>query len=232
MANSKEKKGAANVNSALNNSEAFFVKYQKAITIAVIAIIVIIAGTFLYKQYVAGPREDKASTELAKGQEYFQNQIFDKALNGDGANFAGFKKIASDYSGTDAANLANLYTGLCYAQTGKWNDAVKYLEEFEPSDDEMLSPMAEAALGNAYANTKQYDKAVEALKKAADMADDEADGNANSSVSPRALLQAGMILESQGKKDDALKLYQEIKKKYLNSPVYQDIDKYIERATK
>ena len=53
----------------------------------------------------------------------------------------------------------------------------------------------------------------------------------NNSLSPTFLIQAGEILESQGKKDEALKLYQEIKEKYFNSMQYQTIDAYIERAS-
>ena len=47
------------------------------------------------------------------------------------------------------------------------------------------------------------------------------------------LIQAGELLESQGKKSDALKIYQDIKTKYVNSPVVQnsEIDKYIERVS-
>ena len=88
----------------------------------------------------------------------------------------------------------------------------------------MISPAAEAALGNAYAHVNQLDKAVEYLKKAAKDAD-------NNSLSPTFLIQAGEILESQGKKDEALELYKEIKQKYFNSMQYQEIDKYIERAS-
>jgi tetratricopeptide (TPR) repeat protein len=68
------------------------------------------------------------------------------------------------------------------------------------------------------------DKAVETLKKAADKAD-------NNSLSPTYLVQAGEILESQGKKDEALKLYQKVKEKYMNSMAYQTIDAYIERVS-
>ena len=63
------------------------------------------------------------------------------------------------------------------------------------------------------------------------MADSEAADNTNNSISPVFLLQAGEILESQNKKDEALKIYQDIKKKYVNSPVYGEIDKYIERVS-
>lgn len=63
------------------------------------------------------------------------------------------------------------------------------------------------------------------------MADKEAADNINNSISPTFLIQAGDILESQGKKDEALKIYQDIKKKYVNSAVYGQIDKYIERVS-
>lgn len=225
MANVNEQQGALNVEETLNKSEAFFLKYKKAIIYGVLAVIVVIAGVIVYKQYVSVPREDKASTALAKGQEYFQQDLYEKALNGDGAGYAGFVKVASDYSSTEAGNLANLYAGLCYAGLGKWNEAAKYLEEFDTKDDQMISPAAEGALGNAYAHLNQLDKAVSHLKNAAKNAD-------NNSLSPTFLIQAGEILESQGKAAEALELYKEIKEKYVYSMQYQTIDKYIERATK
>ena len=225
MANVNEQQGALNVEETLNKSEAFFLKYKKAIIYGVLAVIVVIAGVIVYNQYVAAPREDKASTALAKGQEYFQQDLYEKALNGDGAGYAGFVKVASDYSSTEAGNLANLYAGLCYAGLGKWNEAAKYLEEFDTKDDQMISPAAEGALGNAYAHLNQLDKAVSHLKNAAKNAD-------NNSLSPTFLIQAGEILESQGKAAEALELYKEIKEKYVYSMQYQTIDKYIERATK
>ena len=61
-------------------------------------------------------------------------------------------------------------------------------------------------------------------EKAAEEAD-------NNSLSPTFLIQAGEILESQGKNDEALKLYQTVKEKYFNSIQYQTIDAYIERVS-
>lgn len=229
MANLKEQKGT--VEETLSQKEAVFMKHKKAISAAIVVVILIVAGVLSYETYISGPREQEASTALAKGQDYFANQQYEIALKGDSTGFRGLLNIASDYSSTDAGNLANLYAGLCYANLDKWNDAVKYLEKYSPADDEMISPAATAALGNAYAHIKQPDKAVEYLKKAASMADSEAEGNANNSLSPTFLIQAGEILESQNKKDEALKIYQDIKKKYVNSPVYGEIEKYIERVS-
>ena len=200
----------------VSKTEAFFEKNKKAIIIAVVAIIVIVVGAILFNNYYLEPRANEASTELAKSQELFDQQQYDKAL-------VGFQKVASDYSSTDAGNLAQLYIGLCQANLGKWQEAVNALENYSGSDDQMITPAAEGALGNAYANLKQLDKAVEHLKKAAKMAD-------NNSLSPTFLIQAGEILESQGNKKEALELYQQVKEKYFNSMQYQTIDAYIERC--
>ena len=231
MANKTEQVLEATEN--INNREAFFMKYKKAILIAVAAIIVVSAGVFLYISQISGPREEKASTALSKGQTYFNNEMFEQAVNGDGAGFVGFAKLADEYSGTKAGNLANLYAGLCYANLGKWAEAQKSLDAFSTEDDQMISPASQAALGDAYAHLNQLDKAVDAFKKAADMADSKAEDDANNSLSPIFLIKAGEVLESQGKKDEALKIYQDIKKKYVNSMLVQsaEIDKYIERAS-
>lgn len=233
MAN-KQVKGVEETNEALTKSQAFFVKNKKAIIISAAAIVVIIVGIFLYNAYVQKPRAEKASTELGKGQQYFNAGDFEKALNGDKVNYNGFLKIASDYSSTDAGNLANLYAGLCYANMDKWNEAVQYLDKFNGKDDAMISPAALAALGNAYAHVNQLDKAVSTLKKAAEKADSKAEGKVNYSLAPTFMMQAAEILESQNKKEEALKIYQDIKKKYINSAVVQssEIDKYIERASR
>lgn len=216
MAN-KTQQAAPVTEEQINKTEAFFEKNKKAIIGCVCAVIVIVVGCILCNNYYLEPRANEASTELAKSQELFDQQQFDKALTG-------FQKVASDYSSTDAGNLAQLYIGLCQANLGKWQEAVNALEDFDGKDDQMITPAAMGALGNAYANLKQLDKAVECLKKAAKMAD-------NNSLSPTFLIQAGEILESQNKQDEALKLYQEVKEKYFNSMQYQSIDKYIERAS-
>ena len=219
MANTTNQQQAAQTaEQSLNQSEAFFIKYKKAVIATVVAIVVIITGVVLYKTYVSGPKEIKASTAIAKGQQLFMADNYQQALNGDSASFKGFAKLADEFSGT------NLYAGLCCAKLNKWEDAAKYIEKFDGADDQMISPAAEGALGNVYAHLNQLDKAVSHLKKAAEKAD-------NNSLSPTFLIQAGEILESQGKNDEALKLYQEVKDKYFNSMAYQTIDGYIERVS-
>src|SRR5574344_880330 len=148
MAN-KQNHGA-DVNEALVKSEAFVTKNKKPLLIIIIALLVIIGGAFAYKGLIESPRNEKASTLLGKGQEYFNQEQFDIALNGDKIGYIGFLPIANDYSSTHARHLAKLYAGLCYANLGKWQDAKDYLEKYSTSDDAMVSPAATAALGDAY----------------------------------------------------------------------------------
>lgn len=220
----KKQNQTSSMEETLNKSEAFVMKYQKPLLGSLVAILVIIAGIIAVNNYVIKPRAEKASTLLAQGQDYFNKEDFEKALNGDKAEFPGFAVIAEDYSSTDAGNLAKLYAGLCYAQLGKMEDAEKYLEKWSPADDQMVSPAALGALGNVQASLKKVDDAIATLKKAAALAD-------NNSLSPTLLIQAGELLESQGKKAEALKLYTEVKENYVNSMAYSEIDKYIERVT-
>jgi tetratricopeptide (TPR) repeat protein len=230
MANKKTVKNVKEQNvETLNSKEAFFLKYKKAIIIAVAALVVIIGGYALLKNLYLQPREDTASTELAKCQELFANEQYADALNGNKNGVPGFLKVASEYGSTKAGNLANLYAGLCYANLQKWQEAATAIENYSSGDDQMVSPAAMAALGNVYAHLKNYDKAVDCLKKAASMADAKAPNGLSMAETPYFLLQAGEILEAQNKKDEALKIYQDIKTKYVNSAVSVEVEKYILR---
>lgn len=211
-----------NVEEALTQSEAFLIKYKNVIIGAVAAVIIIIAGVILYKNFYAEPREEKAQAALFKGQEYFEQDAYEQALNGDSIGYIGFVKVADEFSGTKAANLAKAYAGICYQHLGKYEEALKALDSFD-GDDQMVAPAIQGAIGNCYAQLGQLDKAASALLKAADKAD-------NNSLSPIFLLQAGEILVKQGKADEAVKAYTKIKDNYFQSYQAMDIDKYIEQA--
>lgn len=222
MAEQKNQREHLNVEDALTQSEAFLLKHKNAIIGGVIAVIIIVAGFIMYKHLYAEPREEKAQAALFKGQTYFEQDAFEQALNGDSIGYAGFLKVANEYSGTKAANLAKAYAGICYAQMEKYEEAIKQLSDFD-ADDQMVAPAILGATGNCYAEVGQLDKAASTLLKAADNAD-------NSTLSPIFLMQAGEILVKQGKFDDAISAYTKIKDKYFQSYQAMDIDKYIEQA--
>ena len=221
----KQNQPAAQDIEAVTKTEAFFEKYQKQILSCICAFVVIAGAWIGYVQFIKNPQVQKANEALAKCENYFNSDNYDKALNGDGQGCVGFLQVAKEYSSTKAGNLAHLYAGICYAQTEKWEEAKAELEKFSTQDDAMISPAALGLLGNVYANLGDNDKAIEYLLKAAKTAD-------NNSLSPNFLIQAGELYEAQNKPEKALDCYREIKNKYVNSMAYQEVDKYIERVSK
>ncbi|MCQ2293789.1 MAG: tetratricopeptide repeat protein [Bacteroidaceae bacterium] len=226
------------LNERINKTEAFVNKNKKTIIIVLVAVAALVAAGFAGYTWLKN-REAKAQAQLGLGIQYIAQQTpegFTKALNGEG-QFLGFLKIAKKYSFTDGANLAHAYAGECYANLGKYKEAIKELESFSAQGDITVSPAVLACLANCYANDKQFDKAIDTFKKAADKADNE-------SLSPVYLMSAAQLLESQNKADEAKAIYEQIKKDYPLSSVSMprqqgeevfaapEIDKYIERATK
>ena len=209
----------------IKSSEALIDKYKKPVMAGLAVVVVAVAGFFLYKSFILEPKNQKANEALFKGEQYFAMNDYERALKGDSTGYKGFIYIAEEYSSTKAGNLARLYAGMSYAQSGNYQEAVKYLESYDECDDEMITPAAVGVLGNCYAQLNQLDKATETLLKAAEMAD-------NNTLTPMYLQQAGEIFESQGNTDKALNCYNEIKNKYPQSMQAVEIDKYIERLSK
>ena len=207
----------------LNKSEAFIEKNWKKIAVILGAIIVVTTGFYIYKNLMAD-KEIEAQKAIAVAQVAFAQEQYDQALNGDG-NSKGFIKIIDEYSGTKTANIAKLYAGLSYAKVDSVSEAIKFLEDFSTQDDDIVSPAAIAALGNLYIQKGDNEKGIKTLIEAANKANNDA-------VSSVFLLQAGQVYESMNQNDKAVELYNKIKTVYYRSPISQDIDKYIERATK
>ncbi len=211
------------ITKTLSKGEAWFEQNWKKVVLGLLALIVIAAGIYGY-QHMSSSKEAKAQAAIANAQSAFAMQQYEQALNGDGAA-AGFTKIMKEYSGTKTANLAKLYAAICYAQTGKTDDAIKMFEDYDKQDDATISPAAIAALGNCYIQKGNNEKGVELLLKAAKTADNDA-------LTPVFLLQAGQVYEAMNQNDKALEIYNQIKKDYFRSSVSQNIDQYIERASK
>jgi tetratricopeptide (TPR) repeat protein len=134
----------------------------------------------------------------------------------------GFLSIIKDYSGTDAANLANYYAGICYINIGNFDAAVSFLNDFKP-DGTVGPTMKYGALGDAYSELNQMDKAKENYTKAAEASDNEL-------LTPYYLKKLALLHETQTEYAKALEIYRRIKSKYPNSNEALSIDKYIARA--
>ena len=98
MSTKKTEQAPIAVEEVLSKSEAFAHKYKNAIIGAVVAIVLFVVGSTLYKQYVSAPAEKEAAEALYAAQALFDEGKFQEALDGDGANL-GLIAVAEEYSG-------------------------------------------------------------------------------------------------------------------------------------
>ncbi len=200
--------GSAKLSNIFNNAEYFFEQYRNII-LGVFAVLVLgIGGWWSYKNFVKGPKENKAKDAIVFAQKYFEIDSMSLALKGDGTHL-GFEAVAKQYSGTSAGNRATFCAGVANLKLGKYSDAVKYLEDFS-TDDALLNARKYGCLGDAFAEQNQMDKAIENYKKAADAAD-------NDITAPTYLYRAALALEQKGNKKEALELLKKLNTSYPNS---------------
>lgn len=212
-----------------SRTEAFVAKYQNIIIGAVVSIAVLAAAYFAYQRFIVDPKENDAVDQMYTAQQNFQkatdgasaDSLYTLALNGSEGKF-GFVKIASEYSGTKAGNMANYYAGIAFLNTGKYDKAIEYLEKFK-ADDKILKPLTLGAIGDAHAQKNNLKEAIDFYVKAS-----EADKN--DFTTPRYLLKAGKAALALNNKADATKYFTDIKDNYLSTPEAQGIDALIGMA--
>ena len=209
------------VNAALSSSEQFIQQYQKPILLGLLAIVIIVSAIIGVRHFYVLPRENKAQAEMYKGVFYFEKDSFQLALQGNEADFIGFKAIADEYSSTKAGNLAAAYSGLSLYNLGKYDEAITYLKNFD-ADEEFISPAIIGTIGDCYVNMDKYEEGVGYFERAAKKAD-------NDMLSPIYLKKAATVYEKLGNKKKALEMYQKIKDSQPKSMSNQDIEKYIVR---
>jgi len=222
---SKKKKDAQpeqfeQVESVLTRTEQFIENNQKIITTIVLAIVVVVGAYLLFNRYYMKPMEDEARSQMFRAEQYFAQDSFNLALNGDG-NYLGFKDIIEEYGITKSANLANYYAGISQLHLGNYDQAIEHLKDFSVNG-KIIEPEKYGAIGNAYLEKGNQEEALDYFKKAMNSDD-------NAFTTPLYMSKAAFVYEQQGEYQKAIELFQKIKRKYPNSTPSQEADKNIAR---
>ncbi|MGV3460935.1 MAG: tetratricopeptide repeat protein [Flavobacterium sp.] len=213
-----------------SKTEEWVAGNQKLIYIILAIVTIGTIGYLGYNKWIATPAEETAATDMFQAQQYFiqavdatekQDSLFNLALKG-GEGKQGLLDIIENHKGTDAANLAEYSAGMAYLNLGKYKDAVGHLENFK-TDNEELKALAFGAIGDAFAQLKQNNEALEYYDKAVKAID-------NDLITPRFLFKSAQLSLAMNKKEDALKNFTQIKEKYETSAEGANIDAYIART--
>ena len=189
---------------------------QKKIVYGFIALILIVAVIFGWR-WMSQRNNEKAQNEIWSSELLFDQGQYEQALEG-------FEVVIEEFGSTRAGNTAKAYAGLCQKNLGNYEEAIKYLQDFDGNDN-VIAPAILSALGDCYVDqeTPNYTKAAETFEQAAKAA-------SNAQYTPLFLRKAGLAYEEAGDLKNALKVYQNIKDNWAETSIAQSIDKYIERV--
>jgi tetratricopeptide (TPR) repeat protein len=205
----------------------FFERYRTYVLGAVGVLLLAVIGWFAYNQFYRIPQQQEAVEQMFQAQVQFERDSFQLALVNPGGGYSGFLDIIDNYAGTPAANTAKYYAGVSYLHIGQQKNnankefeaAISYLQDFD-AKGEVMPIMKNGALGDAYSEVKDLDKAMSYYKKAVSAGENEL-------LTPYYLKKVGMLHQYNSNNAEALEAYERIKNEYPNSNEARDIEKYI-----
>jgi len=188
-------------------------KQKSVLTYGIVAVVIVlaIAGIFLYR-YNA---EEKARRLEYEGYKMFYNQYSKMPVTGPERYQKSLDLFKQAYGIRKSARL-QLYIANSYYELGRYDEALTTLNDFikqYPSDRDLLPIAYEKIAGIQLkkGNKQEALKALDTLYKLP-----------GTIYKDTALFESAGILESEGKKDEALAKYKEITDKYKDSPFYEE----------
>lgn len=193
-------------------------KKNRSVVFGVGGLIVAIILAVIFFRYWSASQNQEANTELTQAVFYFESDSLSKALNGDGNNY-GFLEIINQFGGTEAGNLASFYAGATYLRLESFDNAVRYLSDFNTGDP-ILEARAQALIGDAKMELKDFSGAISNYKSAISASNEE------SEILPLYVMKLAVAQEENGDRIGAKDSYAMITKKYKKSTYYQDARKH------
>lgn len=208
-------KGPSAVSLFVDKIKIWLNRQNKALVAGVTVVIIGTAGYLAYQYLYKIPKEKKGQAAIFKIEQLFDSDSFAQV-----SKMA--PKLADEYSGTKAGNLARYMAGVSALYTGDFKNAVKHLEDVS-FDDNVMSVQIIGLLGDAYVENKEIDKGLSQYEKAFNASKNELSG-------VHWGLKAARVHEKKGEWQDALDIYNKIKKDYKGAEGTIEIDKNIARA--
>jgi len=188
---------------------------QKFIVSSVIVVIAILAAVGGYSLYES--RSNSAATDFGSAMQTYNTPLASSAAQlppgtktfPDAKSRAAeankqFAAVASKYGMTKSGKLSEYFAGLTYLEAGQTGPAEEALKKVSSSWDSGLAALGKMALAQLYQQTNQDAKAVALYNELAK-------GNAATVPPSLAQLQLAELYQTEGKTEDARKIYAQIK---------------------
>lgn len=207
---------------ARDSAQDFFEKNKTAILAAIGLAVLLIGGFLFYKYGIIKPKEKAVLESMYQAEYQFARDSFALALENPGGESEGFLDIIDNYSGTSAANTAKYYAGVSYLNLGRFEEAIDYLESYSPKDD-ITPAFRDGAIGDAYAELGDLDKALSMYQKAA--------GHIDDASRPYYLNKVGLLGKKLNNTSAATAAFNSLIEEYQNTPEGINAGRYINQLT-
>ena len=219
-----KKKEQETLEVAMDRTEDFFERNSKKIIAVLVALIVVAALIYGYRELIALPRVEKAAELIAEAQYRFEGEQpdFELALTGD-ANGAGFLDVIDQYGSTPAGNLAKHYAGICYLRMGDLDNAAAYLAKYRAVrgiPGAIVNAQNLGLQGDVAVEREDYAQALRFYDKAVKASD-------NPLTAPLYLRKAGLAAKAMGDAALSTAYYQRILDSYPATAEAREAEKLI-----
>lgn len=179
-------------------------------------VVAFIIGFVLYQQFVSKPKALKAEDAYWAGLNLAVKDSTDAAISE-------LQGVVKKYDGYKGGEVAEFVLGRQYMNKGDFKKAIEVLGAVKLKDTYVQAD-AIGLQGDCYSELKDYKKAAEMYKKAANV-------SKNEMTTPKYLFKAALCAEELNDFNSALKLYEEIRDDYTNFAAQKTIEKYIARVS-
>lgn len=213
--------------------DGFWEKYSKAIIVAGLVVIGLIAGWYGYQEFIKKPNERKGNEMIFAAETLFDKMASLTGFNKDSAIFVlngntqagitGVLKVIKEHGNTEAGNRAKYIAGATYLHLKEFSKAVEHLKDFDADGAHQVESKAYLMLGHAYSEQNKTGEALDYYKKAANV------NKKDDLTTADALLVAASYADAMNKKDEAIELYTKLKNDHPSSAAVKsgDVGKYL-----
>jgi len=182
---------------------------KKKVYIGIAAVVVIVAGIFLYVSN-RNAKNEEAEVKLSAVISLYEQGKYPEAMNGDPATgIMGLNAIVNEYGSTNSGETAKLYLGNCFFNLKDYDNALKQFDSYSGSNDIVKSSCI-SGMGAIYEAKGDLKKAGEYYEKAANV-------NKGVVINQENLFYAIRAYTNAGDKESARRIFASLKEQYPKS---------------
>lgn len=188
--------------------------------------LVLVALIFAVYYYLDQKKDDnlEAGDHLSKVMNIYDSGSYLEAIEGiQGGDVIGLKQIVEKYGSSENGETAKIYLANAYSYLGKYDEAIKYYEDYSGSLDYMKAASISGQAGY-FASKGEYEKAGNLYQEAVNVAPSNGEN-------PDYLLNSGINYFKAGRYDEAKMVLEKLKQDFQPSATTREAEKYIVQLT-